>query len=80
MMKKRNNSIGLNLKAARLARGLTQKQVADYLNLPYQNISAWERNEAAPALKHLDKLSGLLGMTADQLTKGRLAPGDSVEL
>jgi transcriptional regulator with XRE-family HTH domain len=77
-MKNRNNSIGLNLKAARLARGLTQKQVAEYLSLPYQNISAWERNEAAPALKHLEKLSGLLCMTADQLAKGRMAPGDSV--
>ncbi|MBN2289938.1 MAG: helix-turn-helix transcriptional regulator [Candidatus Glassbacteria bacterium] len=77
-MKNRNNSIGLNIKAARLARGLTQKQVADHLNLPYQNISAWERSEASPALKHLAKLSELLGVTVDQLTRGRLAPGDSI--
>ena len=76
-MKNRNNSIGLNIKAARLARGLTQKQVADYLSLPFQNVSAWERSQASPALKHLARLSKLLGVTVDQLTRGRLAPVDS---
>ena len=76
-MKNRNNSIGLNIKAARLARGLTQKQVADYLSLPFQNVSAWERSQASPALKHLSRLSKLLGVTVDQLTRGRLAPVDS---
>ena len=76
-MKNRNNSIGLNIKAARLARGLTQKQVADYLSLPFQNISAWERSQASPALKHLSRLSKLLCVTVDQLTRGRLAPVDS---
>ena len=77
-MKNRNNSIGPNIKAARLARGLTQKEVAYHLNLPYQNISAWERNEASPALKHLARLSELLGVSVDQLTRGRMAPGGSV--
>ena len=75
-MKNRKNSTGLNIKAARLARGLTQKQVAEHLNLPFQNVSAWERNEASPALKHLARLSELLGVTMDQLTMDRLVPGD----
>jgi len=77
-MKNRKNSIGLNIKAARLAKGLTQKQVAEHLNLPFQNVSAWERNEASPALKHLARLSELLGVTMDQLTRDRLVSGDHV--
>ncbi|MEA2063907.1 MAG: helix-turn-helix transcriptional regulator [Gemmatimonadota bacterium] len=76
-VKNHNKSIGMNIKAARMAVGLTQKQVADHLRLPFQNISSWERGEAAPALKHLGRLGKLMGVTVDQLTRGRLAHGSS---
>lgn len=49
-----------NLKNIRLKQGLSQKQVADYLNISPQSISKWEKNEALPSIEYLPKLADIL--------------------
>ena len=49
-----------NFKNIRLRRGLSQKQVADFLNISPQSISKWEKGEALPSIEFLPKLSECL--------------------
>lgn len=50
----------INLKNRRLICGLSQKQVADYLNITPQSVSKWERGDALPSIDYLPKLSECL--------------------
>ena len=46
-----------NLRAIRLQKELSQKQVADYLNVSPQSVSKWEKGEALPSIEYLPKLA-----------------------
>ena len=50
----------INLKNRRLICGLSQKQVADYLNITPQSISKWEKGDASPGIEYLPKLAECL--------------------
>ena len=50
----------INLKNRRLACGLSQKQVADYLSITPQSISKWENGDALPSVEYLPKLAECL--------------------
>ena len=41
-------TIGTNLRHLREERGLTQEQVADKMDVTFQAVSAWERDEYKP--------------------------------
>lgn len=43
-----NKSIGSFLAALRKARGMTQQEVADCLNVSNKTVSKWERDEGYP--------------------------------
>lgn len=49
-----------NLKTLRLKKGLSQKQVADYLNISPQSISKWEKGDALPSIEFLPNLAECL--------------------
>lgn len=49
-----------NFKNLRLTRGLSQKQVAEFLNISPQSISKWEKGEALPSIEFLPKLAECL--------------------
>ena len=49
-----------NLKNIRLKQGLSQKQVADYLNVSPQSVSKWEKGEALPSIEFLPKMAECL--------------------
>lgn len=49
-----------NLKTLRLKKGLSQKQVADYLNISPQSISKWEKGDALPSIEFLPNLAKCL--------------------
>ncbi len=49
-----------NLKALRLKSGLSQKQVADFLNVTPQSVSKWEKGEALPSIDYLPRLAECL--------------------
>lgn len=46
-----------NLKTIRLTRCLSQKQVADYLNISPQSISKWEKGETLPSIAFLPQMA-----------------------
>ncbi len=50
----------VNLKNRREACGLSQKQVADYLNISPQSISKWEKGSSLPSINYLPKLAACL--------------------
>ena len=58
-----------NLKSARIARGITQRQVAVLLGSNVPTISDYERGEVAPSFRNLARLSDILNVTIDSLIK-----------
>lgn len=59
--------IGENIKKLRKAKRMTQKEVANQLNVTPQTISKWERNISHPDLDMLVKLSQLFHISTDAL-------------
>ena len=49
-----------NLKNLRLTRGLSQKQLANYLNITPQSVSKWENGDALPSINYLPKIAECL--------------------
>ncbi len=56
--------IGRNVRAARLAKGLTQRELANAVSeeLESMAVSRWERGVAVPNLPNLLALAGALGV------------------
>lgn len=50
--------------------GWSQAELARRLSVPRGRLSKWERGAHAPSLAWLQALSGVLGMTADELLTG----------
>lgn len=63
-------TLGTFLAALRKANGMTQKQLADLLNVSDKAISRWERDECAPDLSLIPVLAEIFGITADELLRG----------
>ncbi|MBQ3598787.1 MAG: helix-turn-helix transcriptional regulator [Clostridia bacterium] len=62
-----NNSMGKLIQSLRKEKGLTQKQLADKLNITDKAVSKWERNVACPDISLLPKLSEILGVSVNDL-------------
>lgn len=60
-------SVGENLKNARKAAGLTQKELADKLEVYAKDISRWENGERTPGVPALIKICKTLHVSADDL-------------
>lgn len=72
------NSIGAFIAALRKANGLTQKQLAEKLNVSDKAISRWERDECAPDLSLIPVIAEIFGVTSDELLRGQRAAPDAV--
>ena len=53
------------LKRIRKERKLSQKEVADFLNISTQSISKWENGDALPSIEFLPRLSALFECSID---------------
>jgi len=58
---------GETLRRLRKEKGLTQEALAQQLNVSFQTISNWERNESWPDLSMLPVLAGFFGVSTDAL-------------
>ncbi|MFT8844787.1 MAG: helix-turn-helix domain-containing protein [Schleiferilactobacillus harbinensis] len=58
---------GITLKKIRLAKGYSQRFVAEQLNLTRQTVSKWENGRGYPDFENLILLSELYGVSIDQL-------------
>ncbi len=69
------NTMGAFIAVLRKASGMTQKQLAELLNVSDKAISRWERDEAMPDLTQIPVLAELFHVTADELLRGqRISP------
>ena len=64
-----NNIFIENLKKFRLAKGFTQEQVADKLNVNTQTVSRWECGTTLPDVLTLPVLARLYEVTVDDFYK-----------
>ena len=55
---------------ARLRTGMTQKELAEKLNISFQAVSKWENGDALPDTGLLPDLCNVLNTTADKLLNG----------
>lgn len=72
------SNLGQMIRTFRLEHSLTQKQLADKMNLSDKTISKWERGIGLPEISLLPALSDLLGIDAQNLLAGNLSPNDFV--
>ena len=59
--------MGENLKQARQAAGMTQKQLADALGCKVKDISRWENGHVEPGVLTVKKMAQALGCSMDDL-------------
>ncbi|MBQ2903130.1 MAG: helix-turn-helix transcriptional regulator [Clostridia bacterium] len=64
------NKVGAQIAALRKARGLTQAELGERLNVSFQAVSKWERAEALPDIGLLVDLAGILGTSVDNILTG----------
>lgn len=73
-------TLGSFLAVLRKAKGLTQKELAQQLNVSDKAVSRWERDESAPDLSMIPVLAELFDVTCDELLRGeRAAPSQPGE-
>lgn len=72
-------NLGENICRLRTARGMSQGDLAEALDVSRQSISKWETGGAVPELEKLMKLSALFGVTLDELVTGERPPAAAPE-
>jgi len=65
-----SEKIAYLLKSLRKEKNLTQKQVAEILNLSDKTISKWERAKGLPDISVLNEISHLYGINVNEILKG----------
>ena len=63
-------TLGENIQRLRTERGMSQEALAAALEVSRQSVSKWETGASVPELDKLLKLSGLFGVTLDELVRG----------
>ena len=67
-----NVQTGKLIAELRKKQGLTQQQLADKLNLSNKTISKWESGSGSPDISNLPVLAEALGISVDELLKGKI--------
>lgn len=65
--------VGGFIRAMRLEKGMTQKQLADKMNISDKAVSKWERGLGCPDVSLLGELSLILGCSLEEMLYGDLA-------
>ena len=63
-------TIGGFIAILRKANGMTQKDLAEKLNVSDKTVSRWERDEGAPDLSLIPVIAEIFSITADELIRG----------
>lgn len=73
-------TIGGFIAALRKANGMTQKDLAERLNVSDKTVSRWERDDGAPDLSLIPVIAEVFGVTCDELLRGeRKSPEQRME-
>ena len=71
------NKVGKLILGLRKEKGLTQKQLADAMNISDKTISKWERGLGYPDVSLLHELSEVLGVNVEKILLGDLDPNSA---
>lgn len=74
-----NKSIGQFIAALRKANGLTQKELAEKLNVSDKAISRWERDECSPDISLIPVIAEIFSVTCDELLCGERKAAEAVK-
>jgi len=66
-----NKTMGELISALRKEKGMTQKELADQLNITDKAVSKWERNVSSPDISTIPHLAELLGVSTDELLNAK---------
>ena len=73
-------TIGGFIAALRKANGMTQKELAERLNVSDKTVSRWERDDGAPDLAAIPAIAEIFGVTCDELLRGeRKSPAERAD-
>ena len=77
-------TIGGFIAALRRANGMTQRDLADRLNVSDKTISRWERGDGDPDLATIPVIAEIFGVSCDELLRGERRPteirtGENIE-
>lgn len=67
-------TIGKFISALRKAEGMTQKDLAEKLNVSDKSVSRWERDDGAPDISLIPVIAEIFGVTCDELLRGERKP------
>ncbi|MBE6024094.1 MAG: helix-turn-helix domain-containing protein [Cellulosilyticum sp.] len=70
--------VGELIRSRRIEKELTQKQLADAMNISDKTISKWERGLGCPDVSLLPELAHLLGINIEEILKGDLKMSELV--
>ena len=65
-----------NLQALRKAKGISQEQLAERLDVSLQAVSKWETDGGYPEIEKIMQLCDIFGVTMDELLKGKIDKAD----
>ncbi len=71
-------TIGAFIAVLRKAAGMTQRELAEKLNVSDKTVSRWERDECAPDLSLIPMIADMFGITADELLRGEYRPTSDI--
>lgn len=71
------NKVGELILGLRKEKEMTQKQLADAMNISDKTISKWERGLGCPDVSLLRELSDILGVNIEKILLGNLEPNDA---
>ena len=69
-----NRSLGETISTLRREKGMTQKELADLLNITDKAVSKWERDLACPDTMTIPKLAEILGVSIEELMNAKSVP------
>lgn len=69
-------TIGRFIAALRKANGLTQRDLAEKLNVSDKTVSRWERDESYPDLSLIPVIAEIFSVSADELLRGERLSGE----
>lgn len=70
-----DKSMGEIIAVLRRERGMTQKELADRLNITDKAISKWERGLALPDTAAIPKLAEIFGVSVEELISAKASSG-----
>ena len=62
-------NVGSNIKSIRTAKGISQTQLAERMGCLQHEVSRWENGSRTPALRSLQKIADVLGVTVGELLR-----------